>query len=202
MFRIGIMKYYSSIKVIDKTTTESTKNIHFNKMDEEEKLKNVVLQAKIPAHIGRRDSVSTTMTVLLTNAGNIQYHSSIAGSTIPEQDDLYHMKTEESVLSKREPIYSNLSSRTASSNTLQVPYFEITLDSSRRRSLSSLHDHPMTSTTCLFHDRRRLSAPSTTRRSSWGPIWELRKQFLPHRRRQSTEDHHFFHYHQIQQVMK
>ena len=40
------MKYYSSIKVIDKTTTESTKNIHFNKMDEEEKLKNVVLQAK------------------------------------------------------------------------------------------------------------------------------------------------------------
>ena len=86
MFRIGIMKYYSSIKVIDKTTIESTKNIHFNKMDEEEKLKNVVLQAKIPAHIGRRDSVSTTMTVLLTNAGNIQYHSSIAGSTIPEQD--------------------------------------------------------------------------------------------------------------------
>ena len=104
MFRIGIMKYYSSIKVIDKTTTDSTKNIHFNKMDEEEKLKNVVLQAKIPAHIGRRDSVSTTMTVLLTNAGNIQYHSSIAGSTIPEQDDLYTTKTEESiVLSKREP---------------------------------------------------------------------------------------------------
>ena len=171
-------------------------------MDEEEKLNNVVLQAKIPAHIGRRDSVSTTMTVLLTNAGNIQYHSSIAGSTIPEQDDLYNTKTEESVLSKREPTYSNLSSRTASSNTLQVPYFESTLESSRRRSLSSLHDHPMTSTTSLFHDRRRLSAPSTTRRSSWGPIWELRKQFLPHRRRQSSEDHHFFHYHQIQQVMK
>ena len=42
-------------------------------MDNEKNL-NVVLQAKIPAHIGRRDSVSTTMTVLLTNAGNIQYH--------------------------------------------------------------------------------------------------------------------------------
>ena len=152
-------------------------------MDNEKNL-NVVLQAKIPAHIGRRDSVSTTMTVLLTNAGNIQYHPNAC--TIPEHE--HHTKAEEST--------SNLSSRTASSNTLQVPYFE-TLES-RRRSLSSLHD-PMTST-CL-HDRRRLSAPTTTHRSSWGPIWELRKQFLPHRRRQSSEDH-FFHCHQQQVKLK
>ena len=90
-------------------------------MDNEKNL-NVVLQAKIPAHIGRRDSVSTTMTVLLTNAGNIQHYHPNA-CTIPEHD--HNTKAEEST--------SNLSSRTASSNTLQVPYFE-TLE-----SLSLIH---------------------------------------------------------------
>ena len=61
-------------------------------MDNKRNLNAVVLQAKIPAHIGRRDSVSTTMTVLLTNAGNIQYHP--IACTIPEQD--YNTKAEDS----------------------------------------------------------------------------------------------------------
>ena len=69
-------------------------------------------------------------------------------------------------------------------NVAPVPDFENPIET-RRRSLSCIQG-----LTCL--QDRRLSAPSTrliTRRSSWGPIWELRKQFLPHLRRISSGDY-------------
>ena len=74
-------------------------------------------------------------------------------------------------------------------NNAQVPDFENPVET-RRRSLSCIHDSALKAT-CL--QDRRLSAPSTrliTRRSSWGPIWELRKQFLPHLRRISSGDYY------------
>lgn len=79
------------------------------------------------------------------------------------------------------------SSKSSSSHTLQVPDLDNLFDL-RRRSLSSLSENYSGLTSI-----RRSSAPpssvgASVRRAScgWGPIWELRKQFLPHKRRLSA----------------
>ena len=118
-----------------------------------EKDQSVVFEADIPAQVGRG---SATMTVVLTKT--------------EIQDDPYPEPFESASIS---------SSRTTSSNTLQVPDFD-TFEP-RRGSLPSNQDSIMSTSL----PDRRLSAPNA-RRSSWGPIWEMRKHFLAHRRRLSS----------------
>lgn len=70
------------------------------------------------------------------------------------------------------------SSKSSSSYTLQVPDTDFLFDL-RRRSLGSNESK-------VPKEIRRSSAPSRRASCGWGPIWELRKQFLPHKRRLSA----------------
>lgn len=119
-----------------------------------EKESSVVFEADIPSHM-RRGSVH--MTVVLT---------SLAGDDVTTSA----------------PVTSRSSSNASITgcNTLQVPdvMFSNSALMDRRRSLSCLQDK---SNTCL--QDRRSSTPFRRASCGWSPILELRKQFLPHRRR-------------------
>ena len=132
-----------------------------------EKNLSVVFEGDVPAHIGRGIA---TMTVVLTETSTIQDTSPNAGQVCECS------------------ISSISSSRTTSSNTLQVP--EIDPFDSRRRSWSSLQEHDSSilkssSTSLHLQDyQRRKSAPDpAVRRFSLVPLWRLRKPFFPARRR-------------------
>lgn len=122
-----------------------------------------VLAADVP-DTGGRGGRTTMMVVLTESVSNLNDSTSF--------DSAYSGITESS-------------SKSSSSHTLQVPELMDNLLDLRRRSLSSLSENYHSGLTTI---RRSSAPPPVARRAScgWGPIWELRKQFLPHKRRLSA----------------
>ncbi len=176
----------------------------------------VVFEGNIPVNM-RRGSSTMTVLLTPMDKSHEQGLDCLSGDkieAIDEEDDetgsdvtvLDHGAAETRRSSGPASVHS-------STHTLQVPQylgdfhhfvggsrrrnnsFDLDLEL-RRRSLSCLPEHQTSSSTRssvgdIVTPLRRSSAPySSARRSSsgWGPIWELRKQFLHHRRRQSSED--------------